>query len=282
MTGHTDKVRRGCRAAPARLASLRELTCQRVRSRAPRPDPSAPARWYPQRSPQGTRSARAAALTTARSRRARAACPGLSKQRALRGRGSRMRRARPACCDETGFAAPTGVGPEPGLLHKKHRLPQQLQLGRDGAGFGPPLQARPVRARSARDSSRALVLAHVHKTSSLHRHPTARVRSGHFDGGVRFWDLRKGDIAHEVASLHPQSQVTAVVASSGGSQILTNGRDNTLRLLDVRTFGILRVYKAGAAPWGGGGAGDVSLRRERATRERARTDFPPSPLPRPF
>lgn len=74
----------------------------------------------------------------------------------------------------------------------------------------------------------------------------SRRLSGHFDGGVRFWDLRKGDMAHEVASLHPQCQVTAVVASSGGSHILTNGRDNTLKLLDVRTFGILRVYRAGA------------------------------------
>lgn len=31
-----------------------------------------------------------------------------------------------------------------------------------------------------------------------------------------------------------------------GSHILTNGRDNTLKLLDVRTFGILRVFRAGA------------------------------------
>lgn len=86
-----------------------------------------------------------------------------------------------------------------------------------------------------------------------------RVRSGHFDGGVRFWDLRKGDMAHEVASLHPQQQVTSVVASAGGSHILTNGRDNTLKLLDVRTFGVLRVYKAGARAGRAAPAGALAL-----------------------
>jgi len=37
--------------------------------------------------------------------------------------------------------------------------------------------------------------------------------SGHFDGGVRFWDPRSGAVAHEIAALHPQSQITAVVSS---------------------------------------------------------------------
>ncbi len=33
--------------------------------------------------------------------------------------------------------------------------------------------------------------------------------SGHFDGALRFWDLRSGKLANEVAGLHTQ-QITSV------------------------------------------------------------------------
>ncbi len=35
------------------------------------------------------------------------------------------------------------------------------------------------------------------------------VVSGHFDGALRFWDLRSGKLANEVAGLHTQ-QITSV------------------------------------------------------------------------
>ena len=37
----------------------------------------------------------------------------------------------------------------------------------------------------------------------------AQLASGHFDGALRFWDVRSGRLAHEVAGLHSQ-QITSV------------------------------------------------------------------------
>ncbi len=41
------------------------------------------------------------------------------------------------------------------------------------------------------------------------------VASGHFDGTLRFWDLRTGRVAHEVAGLHsPHGGITSVDTGS--------------------------------------------------------------------
>jgi autophagy-related protein 16 len=76
--------------------------------------------------------------------------------------------------------------------------------------------------------------------------------SGHFDGGLRFWDVRSGAMAHELAGVHPGAQVTSVAVSprgalcggGGGAEVLTNGRDNALRVVDVRTFGVVATCRA--------------------------------------
>ena len=77
--------------------------------------------------------------------------------------------------------------------------------------------------------------------------------SGHFDGGVRFWDPRAGGAsagraAHELAGLHPASQVTSCAACPrrGGGELLTCGRDNALRVVDVRTFGVVATLRHAA------------------------------------
>jgi WD40 repeat protein len=44
------------------------------------------------------------------------------------------------------------------------------------------------------------------------------VVSGHFDGTLRFWDVRKGDIVHEVEGLH-SLQMTSVVLSPSGCEV---------------------------------------------------------------
>jgi len=67
--------------------------------------------------------------------------------------------------------------------------------------------------------------------------------SGHFDGSLRFWDARQGDAAHEVHAVH-QQQVTSVSLSPLGNQILTNSRDNTLKLLDLRSFEVVHSFKS--------------------------------------
>jgi WD40 repeat protein len=75
--------------------------------------------------------------------------------------------------------------------------------------------------------------------------------SGHFDGGLRFWDVRSAALAHELAGVHPGAQITSVAVSprgagggGGGAEVLTNGRDNVLRVVDVRTFGVVATARA--------------------------------------
>lgn len=69
------------------------------------------------------------------------------------------------------------------------------------------------------------------------------IASGHLDNNLRFWDARSGNCVKEVAGIH-LGQITSVCPSSDGSQILTTSRDNTLRILDVRTYETLSVLHA--------------------------------------
>lgn len=67
--------------------------------------------------------------------------------------------------------------------------------------------------------------------------------SGHMDGGIRFWDVRSGERTLDIQSLH-QGGVTSVQFSPNNStQILTNGRDSTLKLVDMRTCATLQVFQ---------------------------------------
>ncbi|KAF9912464.1 hypothetical protein EC991_010551 [Linnemannia zychae] len=69
------------------------------------------------------------------------------------------------------------------------------------------------------------------------------IASGHLDNNVRFWDARSGNCVKEVTGIH-MGQITSVCPSTDGSQILTNSRDNTLRILDVRTYETVSVLHA--------------------------------------
>ncbi|KAG0369623.1 hypothetical protein BGZ54_009432 [Gamsiella multidivaricata] len=71
----------------------------------------------------------------------------------------------------------------------------------------------------------------------------ATIASGHLDNNLRFWDARSGNCVKEVTGIH-LGQITSVCPSSDGTQILTNSRDNTLRILDVRTYETLSVLHA--------------------------------------
>ncbi|KAJ0403241.1 hypothetical protein ATCC90586_001648 [Pythium insidiosum] len=59
--------------------------------------------------------------------------------------------------------------------------------------------------------------------------------SAHQDGAVRFWDARSKQPLQELVGLHTD-QVTSVSFSRDGTRLLTNSRDNTLRVVDTRTF----------------------------------------------
>lgn len=80
--------------------------------------------------------------------------------------------------------------------------------------------------------------------------------SGHLDGGVRFWDANKGSEIADLTNVH-SGQITSVSMSPGktylklhqnsnhldGSSLLTNSRDNTLKIIDVRTYHVLKTLK---------------------------------------
>ncbi|KAF9145474.1 hypothetical protein BGX30_008691 [Mortierella sp. GBA39] len=69
------------------------------------------------------------------------------------------------------------------------------------------------------------------------------IASGHLDNNLRFWDARSGNCVKEVTGIH-MGQITSVCPSTDGSQILTNSRDNTLRILDMRTYETVSVLHA--------------------------------------
>ncbi|KAG0339463.1 hypothetical protein BG004_006812 [Podila humilis] len=69
------------------------------------------------------------------------------------------------------------------------------------------------------------------------------IASGHLDNTLRFWDARSGNCVKEVTGIH-LGQITSVCPSADGTQILTNSRDNTLRIVDVRTYETLSMLHA--------------------------------------
>ncbi|KAF9439237.1 hypothetical protein BGZ76_007438 [Entomortierella beljakovae] len=69
------------------------------------------------------------------------------------------------------------------------------------------------------------------------------IASGHLDKTLRFWDARSGNCVKEMTGIHME-QITSVCPSPDGTQILTNSRDNTLRLLDIRTYETVSVLHA--------------------------------------
>jgi len=61
--------------------------------------------------------------------------------------------------------------------------------------------------------------------------------SGHLDGGVRFWDVRSGDRTGDVTELHGGGVTSVNFNPSNNGEILTCGRDSSLKLVDVRKNG---------------------------------------------
>eukprot|EP01130_Rhizamoeba_saxonica_P015026 TRINITY_DN665_c0_g2_i1.p1 TRINITY_DN665_c0_g2~~TRINITY_DN665_c0_g2_i1.p1 ORF type:complete len:537 (+),score=103.49 TRINITY_DN665_c0_g2_i1:48-1658(+) len=65
--------------------------------------------------------------------------------------------------------------------------------------------------------------------------------AGHVDNRLRFFDSRNGDCVHEISDIH-SGQITSVTLSPDGTHVLTNSRDNTLKLIDIRTFETENTY----------------------------------------
>eukprot|EP00455_Lapot_gusevi_P038712 TRINITY_DN433_c0_g1_i1.p1 TRINITY_DN433_c0_g1~~TRINITY_DN433_c0_g1_i1.p1 ORF type:complete len:460 (-),score=46.96 TRINITY_DN433_c0_g1_i1:31-1410(-) len=67
--------------------------------------------------------------------------------------------------------------------------------------------------------------------------------TAHIDNHIRLWSLRTGELMIDLAELHLQ-QATSVDFSYDGNLIITNSKDNTLKLVDVRDFRVVREFSS--------------------------------------
>uniref|UniRef100_A0A0R3RZ08 WD_REPEATS_REGION domain-containing protein n=1 Tax=Elaeophora elaphi TaxID=1147741 RepID=A0A0R3RZ08_9BILA len=70
---------------------------------------------------------------------------------------------------------------------------------------------------------------------------TGMVASGHYDRKVRFWDTRLNEPVHAVELAN---KVTSLVVSLDCSVILVSSRDETMSLIDLRSYQIVHIYSA--------------------------------------
>lgn len=66
--------------------------------------------------------------------------------------------------------------------------------------------------------------------------------SAHLDSHIRFWSYRTGELMQDLDSVHTQSASCAEF-SRDGNLVVTNSRDNTLKVIDVRTFKVLHILR---------------------------------------
>lgn len=66
--------------------------------------------------------------------------------------------------------------------------------------------------------------------------------SGHIDHHLRFWDTKTGEVIHLMDDIH-ENQITSVSLSVDGTKVLTNSRDNSLKLIDLRTHELLMTFR---------------------------------------
>lgn len=69
------------------------------------------------------------------------------------------------------------------------------------------------------------------------------VASGHLDSTLRFWDMRTGNAIKELSGLHA-SQISGIAVSPAGNTLVSVSRDNTLKLIDMRTYNLLNTFEA--------------------------------------
>ncbi|KAF2070613.1 hypothetical protein CYY_008070 [Polysphondylium violaceum] len=67
--------------------------------------------------------------------------------------------------------------------------------------------------------------------------------SGHVDHSLRFWDTNAGEATQCLTSIH-EGQITSITNSPvNNNHILTSSRDHTLKIVDVRTYDVVKTYK---------------------------------------
>lgn len=75
---------------------------------------------------------------------------------------------------------------------------------------------------------------------------TQPVITGHLDGGVRFWDVRSGDRVLDIPTLHEGGVTSVQWKPESDHQILTCGRDSTLKIIDGRTKSVVKTFQNSA------------------------------------
>lgn len=69
------------------------------------------------------------------------------------------------------------------------------------------------------------------------------IGTAHLDNSVRLWSTRDGERIAMWKDIHTR-QATSVEFSNDGIYAVTNSRDNTLRIIDVRTYNSVKVLRA--------------------------------------
>ena len=70
------------------------------------------------------------------------------------------------------------------------------------------------------------------------------VASGHRDGSVKFWSIKEGTIVHEIKDVHDSIVSSVSYMPNDSNQIITSGRDHTVRLVDIRMLKVLQTYES--------------------------------------
>jgi autophagy-related protein 16 len=62
------------------------------------------------------------------------------------------------------------------------------------------------------------------------------------DGGLRFWDVRSGDRVLDIPNLHDGGVTSVHWNLRNSHEVLTNGRDSTLKIVDARTSTAISTF----------------------------------------
>lgn len=71
---------------------------------------------------------------------------------------------------------------------------------------------------------------------------TQSVATGHLDGGLRFWDVRSGERVLDIPNLHGGGTTSVHWNPKNSHEVLTNGRDSSLKIVDVRTSTVISTF----------------------------------------
>ena len=66
--------------------------------------------------------------------------------------------------------------------------------------------------------------------------------SGHLDGHLRMWSIRTNELIYEFKDLH-EDAITSCTITPDEKAILTNSRDHSLKLIDIRNYKVVCTFE---------------------------------------